>query len=639
MEKRGDMNGVFARLCWRRLLTAHLLLLGIVLFSVVRIYGVHGGLLADVSVGLWSFQLVSIILIGTLFPSWGGRIAASLCLTAALCFSFWHMASIELYNEQCRPLVFEEVLALWQAEETRGLVLGTLFSVPACLFYVLWFAFFAGINFLLKCFASDVLVAFTYIFLIMIMAIGSFLGTSSGSSRSAFYYHGRPLCAPWSSVHEMRNAEVPVVDSKVARELWVDPKAPFWKERESDADIMKGLHVRYPKRSIVCIMLESHALAYIDKIGVGAEGYAPSSPFVSKLLKEGGLSFEDCYQSGMGTHTAVWSLLSSQPYVAETAYSPHLARLGLITDFQESGYDVSWLQAAPVQFAGFHETLHVLGIEGGMREEENDAVKKLDPEGLTQWGMPDEHLFRCAWERLQEYHSQESYRPYLQCILTQSNHWPYEFPSEVNGVLTKKNHEGGMRYADAQVQAFIERIRTLPESERPLVFITADTSFSEFSTKTFSYKDENIVVNALERLRIPSVILTPDGYGAGQVFSGIFSHEDILPLCAIMTGVSSPLAQRFLNNERIYTISNSEEDIIVLSRTHYGHHSGWQGHIQRMWGLEQASQQDDRLADVHTYLASWRKRIWTRSPGARIATRPMGWHAIKGGYQPHKEVP
>ena len=104
-------------------------------------------------------------------------------------------------------------------------------------------------------------------------------------------------------------------------------------------------------------------------------------------------------------------------------------------------------------------------------------TRDLSHDYWTSWGMPDDALYRIARNRYQD--SLKKGELTFIGVLTVSNHTPYSFPETDNGQHLSKDHVGGTRYADHAMNELIAALRKFPVDERPIIFVTSDTSYIE----------------------------------------------------------------------------------------------------------------------------------------------------------------
>jgi len=189
-------------------------------------------------------------------------------------------------------------------------------------------------------------------------------------------------------------------------------------------------------------------------LGIGAWGHQDDSPCLASLARQG-LSFGNYLQAGQD-RLCQFGLAAGLPACATSFFTPIRSggpdRFGRFPDFQEVGYQCEWLQATDCSLSNWCQFMEIR--QGRLRFEEHE-LEGLDRARWTSWGMPDEQLYRIAWQRYQRHLERKP--PVLQVILTVSNHAPFTFPA-AEGTADPANHHGGMRYADRSLSVFVRRL-------------------------------------------------------------------------------------------------------------------------------------------------------------------------------------
>jgi hypothetical protein len=337
-------------------------------------------------------------------------------------------------------------------------------------------------------------------------------------------------------------------------------------------------------------------------LGEGALGHRPSSPRLTALAAEG-VTFTNYYQASRPTHSALWAVVTGLPYLSsqlKPVYSgPEAARLGRLPQFAALGYQTDWISAASTKFDNWDRLMQEAGARFWINPPELAA---FDRAYWTAWGLPDADLMEVALRRFEAVSAPG--QPLFLGLLTISNHTPYSFPDEIDGVTLTHDLHGGMRYADHSVGRLVDALFRLPEARRPIVFITADTTDSEGLVEA-----EPMGIRNLEGLRIPGLLLLPDRALAGERFEGVFSHEDVLDLLYLLVApeVSSP---KFLRRHRMVASSTS---MLLTSGTCYDVPGERFFEIASRWNLLPIEDPPDRerLLATQVYYDGVRASLWT----------------------------
>lgn len=477
-----------------------------------------------------------------------GRVGGAVALVGLEVALVWHAASLEVAMEQGRALPWDELrVRLAEPGSWRVLVEGIAsfrFVLVTALLVAGSFALARALRrlsatiHLLGC-AKLVgsIAAFGLLLLRQPLLLDPTLARGYRETASA----------PWSWVHA-RTARTEPFDEAAAASRRTRLEPPIWEPGE--AEPLAGLAGRYQRRSIVLVLVESQAARLVPGLGEGAFGYVPAQPELARLAASGVL-FTNYFADGLPTHTALWSILTGLPSPSGDPpgvfRAPQATRVGRVPDFLGLGYRVDWMCPASPRFDNWDQLLTLAGARWWL---DNDETAGLDRRHWTSWGMPDEQLYEVALARYRSRSPAERGRGYLQALLTVSNHSPYRLPPRPDGPTFPADHLGGTRYADHAVGRFVDRLRELPPAERPIVFLTADTAQLEGLRE-----NEPLGIHSPEAMRIPGLLLLPDGAGAGKRYEGVFAHGDLLDLLHLLVTAPTDLPPRkFLERRRAVSL-------------------------------------------------------------------------------------
>jgi hypothetical protein len=538
-----------------------------------------------------------------------GRVTRVVPFLATFAGIPWLVASIELSQEQDRPLLWNEIVFRVTDAPSRPFLIETLTSRRMLAFVVSFAILTAALRWLAlkvpRRVAIGCVAAALYAGL-----VGNLLHGINGPDDAL----ARTLCAPWTFRSRYLTVSPqdgePIIEADLDGAKAVRHDFPSWSFAPGPDPALAPLAGRYPGRNVVLILLESHRLCGVPPYSEGSSGCRPLSPLLGQLAARG-LFFTNYVSAGFNTFSAQFSVATGLPALpfmkgAGVRGAHSLAALGRWPDLRAAGYRCEWLQATPVTFDRWDAYLQAAGISGWIDRSE---MAGLAHDGWSSYGMPDEQLYELAWHRYQQHAAQGV--AYFLSVLTVSNHPPFRIPPrpELAGLT---GHEAGMRYADLCLQAFVERLLSLPQERRPIVFITADHSNKVGLGVTPPLGPYN-----LESIRLPGVLLTPDGAGAGSTSAGVFSHQDLLDLLYVLVTPKEPAGKRkFLDYHRIGTsIDTDLESSIFLGDAFLFARTGAAFNIRGRWQLEPGVSQEThrRLEAARRGVAAALDRIWKRS--------------------------
>jgi len=587
--------------CWGRALALALMIVGLTLAKAVWAFpsaAAYAWLVAA-----YSYLPLFLLGVPSLLPGRPGRAAGAVAILALYVAAIWDFASTEVVLDLAEPLTVPDLRARFEDPASIRILAEGLLSLRGLLLTLGMFGGFLGFTRLLGPLRPGTSGLVLLRLAGLLLVAGTLLDRQRATiaPRLAERYFSASS-APWSPVHVPPRYDQRL-DLAVAREARraVDP--PAW--ADGPAERLAGLAGRYVGRSVVLLVLESHRAADVAGLGEGALGHHPSSPRLSALAASGVL-FTNYYQAHRPTHSALWELVTGLPHtgaVLKPSYSgPEAARLGRMPDFASLGYQCDWICPGSTKFDNWSGLMEQAGARFWIHPSE---IEGLDRTYWTAWGLADAQLLEVARRRFDAVAA--SGRPHFLGALTVSNHPPYSFPNEIDGARLTHDIRGGMRYADHAMGTLVDALWRLPEPSRPVVFVTADTAAAEGLADA-----EPLGTSNLEGLRIPGLLLLPDGALAGRRYEGVFSHADLLDLLYLLVAprVSS---EKFLVRHRVVVNTTG---LLVTPTACYDVLGNRFFEIESRWKLRPIDRSPDeaRLLAARDYYAGVERSLW-RGPG------------------------
>ncbi|MEO8499838.1 MAG: sulfatase-like hydrolase/transferase [Vicinamibacteria bacterium] len=347
----------------------------------------------------------------------------------------------------------------------------------------------------------------------------------------------RQAAAPWSRIHPAPPPHAPFRHEALARVLKDDPA---WESGVPST--WASWAGAYRGRSVVLVVLESQAATYLPEFGAGSSRNPQTSPELWSRRFEG-VFLSNYFASAPATRNALWSIGTGLPdFGIESlpSRSPEAAQFGALARLGAAGYKTEWICPTPPEFDGWNFLWTAAAARWWLDPAETAG---FDRGNWTSWGMPDEQLYRLVLARIARLSARPE--PYLLGVLTVSNHPPYSLPLVPGRPVFSADNFGGAGYADFAVGRFLSAIGEIDEQRRPLVLVTADHGYQQ---------DLNgmppLGVLNLEAIRIPGILILPDGRAAGTVVDEVFTHEDSMALIELLVGPTRP-GSRFLSSRRV----------------------------------------------------------------------------------------
>jgi len=520
-------------------------------------------------------------------------------------FSIWFIASSYFYIEQGRNLLWYEIEFYFFESGYRDYMLELLFSRRLLIFTLLYFGGYLGLRFLYKNYVKAKVLFFCSIQVmaaVMILGVAESQSTIFGHGMLKYYYE--PASSPWAIAHRpYADDETRAFDFDVARNIRETEESPFWADGPDET--LATLAGRYQDRSVIVVMLESHRASDISGLGEGAVHHKNLSPTITKYMNEA-IIFTNHIAAGLGTWAARWGLmtgLSNPPGdTPPILLKPDASKVGRMPKIRQKGYDCVVLSAANPQWDNWGQTIADAGCEWGLNR---SLMTGADGVYRRHFDFRDDLLFSAALKIYKE--SVDSNRNSLFIVQALSNHEPYKFPSEINGTKIPHNHEGGMLFVDYSLGILLDGLKQLPREQQPVIFITSDTANNEglIAAKPLGR-------GILEGLRIPGLLLLPDQQMAGQVYDGLFCHEDILDLMYLLiSSESETRMKKFLKRHRIVA-PTSGMTLFLTRSTYFSVKKGDIFAIQDRWKLEPAKSSKDLalLLEAKDRMLYLNKKLW-----------------------------
>jgi len=221
------------------------------------------------------------------------------------------------------------------------------------------------------------------------------------------------------------------------------------------------------KYNVLFITVESLSGEFMEYLGSNKGKITPSlDTLVNKSL-----FFTNFY--AVGTRT-IWGLeaaaLSAPPKPGQSVIkrpnSENMFSMGQL--FKERGYDLKFIYGGN----GYFDNMNYFFENNGYNIVDNSDFADNEVTFSNAWGVCDQDLFNKALSE-----SDRSYaagKPFLNLIMTTSNHRPFTYPEGVVDIPSGKNREGAVKYCDYAIGELIRKASTKPWFTNTLIVIMAD---------------------------------------------------------------------------------------------------------------------------------------------------------------------
>jgi len=269
-------------------------------------------------------------------------------------------------------------------------------------------------------------------------------------------------------------------------------------------------HGEEKKYNVMLILVESLSAEYMGIYG-DKKGWTPK---LDALTKES-LFFNNLYATGTRTVRGMEAItLSIVPTpgrsIVKRPDNHNMYSGGFI--FKEKGYQTKFLYAGHGYFDNMNDFFSNNGFDV------IDRVDFADDEVTfsNAWGVCDEDLLNKALKEADK--SYEAKEPFLNFIMTTSNHRPYTYPEGKIDIPSLTGRSGGVKYTDYAIDKFINEAKKKPWFKDTIFVIVADHNGGSAGKNTLP----------AYRYKIPFIVYAPDIVKA-DVVSKLSSQIDIFP--------------------------------------------------------------------------------------------------------------
>jgi hypothetical protein len=239
----------------------------------------------------------------------------------------------------------------------------------------------------------------------------------------------------------------------------------YRKLRPKELGTKTSLPAQNPK-NVLFIMVEGLGEIHFQK------GWLPK---LQKRRKEN-LSCKTFLNHQRNTNRGVYSLFTGQhPNLVNMVAKPDLVAqygkmdTGIGEVLSKHGMRTIFMQGAPTVFMSKDRFLQHLGFEEIIGEEQF-------PKGVPRikWGVDDHWLYEMAYQKIQTLKTAQT--PWFLSLLTVTTHHPIEASNKV-----LKTPEDGFRYADEELDLFLERLEKAGFLDSTMVVITSEETTGDGS--------------------------------------------------------------------------------------------------------------------------------------------------------------
>ena len=265
------------------------------------------------------------------------------------------------------------------------------------------------------------------------------------------------------------------------------------------------------KYNVVLIIVESLSANFLKAYG----NIDNITPNLDELLAQS-ISFSNMRAIGTRTVYGLAAINLSIPPIPGNSIvkRPDNENLfSLASVFNNKGYESKFLYGG----FGYFDNMNYFFSNNGYTVVDRTSLNKDEITFANIWGVCDENLFTKALKEADKTFALN--KPFLQVIMTTSNHRPYTYPDNKIDIPSKTGRNGGVKYTDYAIGKFINEAKKHDWFQDTIFIITADHTASSAGKTELSP----------DKYHIPFIIYAPEIYTTPHVFNSLASQIDIPP--------------------------------------------------------------------------------------------------------------
>lgn len=264
-------------------------------------------------------------------------------------------------------------------------------------------------------------------------------------------------------------------------------------------------------KNVILVVMESMSASYMKSFG-NSEGLTPNLD----ALADSGLLFTKAYATGTRTVRGLEAVTLSIPptpgqSILRRPNNDNLFSLGFI--FKDRGYDTKFIYGG----YGYFDNMNAFFEGNGFDILDRTKLDKDEVHFANAWGVADDDVFARAIKEADK--SFAAGKPFMDLIMTTSNHRPYTFPDGKIDIPSKSGRNGGVKYADYSVGQLIEMAKNKPWFKDTVFVFVADHTAGAGGKAELD----------LAKYHIPMIFYSPD-FIKPQKYEKAASQIDLAPI-------------------------------------------------------------------------------------------------------------
>lgn len=280
----------------------------------------------------------------------------------------------------------------------------------------------------------------------------------------------------------------------------------------NDNDIVRQIANKGEEKdyNVMILMVESLSGKFLESLN-GQKGLTPNLDAIAKKS----LFFSNFYATGTRTVRGMEAVTLSIPPTPGRSIVKRPDNHGMFSSgfiFKNKGYETKFIYGGHGYFDNMNEFFSNNGFDIVDRTDFTDEEDTFH----TVWGVCDEDLLNKTLKEADASH--KAHKPFMNFIMTTSNHRPYDYPDGKIDIPSHTGRDGAVKYTDYAIGDFLAKAKKKPWFRNTIFVIVADHCASSAGKSELP----------LDKYHIPMIIYAPQIIKP-QVISKIASQIDIMP--------------------------------------------------------------------------------------------------------------
>jgi phosphoglycerol transferase MdoB-like AlkP superfamily enzyme len=262
-------------------------------------------------------------------------------------------------------------------------------------------------------------------------------------------------------------------------------------------------------KNVIIVVIESFSADYMTTFG------NPNhlTPAIDDLSKKS-LFFTELYATGTRTVRGLEAVALSVPptpgqSILRRPGNENMSSIGFV--FKDRGYDTKFIYGGH----GYFDNMNYFFKHNGFDIVDRNDLADSEVTFSNAWGACDEDLFSRVLVESDKSFAEK--KPFMDVVMTTSNHRPYTFPASFDA-KDLKGRNAGVHYTDKAIGKFLEKAKTKPWFNDTVFVFVADHTASSAGR----------VALDPDKYHIPLIIYAP-GFIKPQRVDTLASQIDLAP--------------------------------------------------------------------------------------------------------------